>query len=222
MARRILLSGVQGSGKTTLLNEIKRQGVDCTAISGSDALRHVIGTTDLSDFDKTSEEKRTKFRGQAVDYLIELSRTRAHPLIIDGHLILRNRETGEIEVNWNEHDNRLYTEIVVLNINAETILERRLGDSRERSRTLDSVIEEVDSEMNAIERYIVDKPITFIEQTELSLATKELRTILEPKRRIEGHDDMPNWLSSPELNREKILQKADNLNIEKDVCYPIY
>ena len=125
MARRILLSGVQGSGKTTLLNEVVRQGVDCTAISGSDVLRHVTGTTDISDFDKLSEEVRTKFRGKAVDYLLELSRTRAHPLIIDGHLILRNRETGEIEINWNEHDQRLYTEIIFLNIDAETILKRR-------------------------------------------------------------------------------------------------
>ena len=215
MARRILLTGVQGSGKTTLLNEVLRQGVDCTAISGSDALRHVSGTSDLSDFDKLSEDLRTKFRGKAVDYLLELSRTRAHPLIIDGHLILRNRETGEIEINWNEHDQRLYTEIIFLNINAETILKRRLGDNRERSLTLDSVVEEVDSEMKAIQRHIFDKPVHVIEQTDLSLATKELRKILEPRRRIEVNDKMPSWLSNPEINRGKILQKAADLNVGK-------
>ena len=213
MARRILFSGIQGAGKTTLLNEVKRQGVDCTAISGSDAIRHVIGTSDLSDFDKFSEEERTAFRGQAVDYLIELSRTRAHPLIIDGHLILRNRETGEIEVNWNEHDQRLYTEIIVLNIDAETIWERRLGDTRERAMNLESVIEELDAEMNAIDRYIVDKPIAFIEQTDLSLATSELRSILEPKRRIESKIEWPDWLNNPDNNRANILQFATDLDI---------
>lgn len=215
MARRILLTGVQGSGKTTLLNEVMRQGVDCTAISGSDALRHVTGTTDLSDFDKLSEEVRTKLRGKAVDYLLELSRTRAHPLIIDGHLILRNRETGEIEINWNEHDQRLYTEIIFLNIDAETILKRRLGDDRERSLTLNSVVEEVDSEMKAIEQQIFGKPVHIIEQTDLSLATNELRKILEPRRRIEGNDKMPSWLSNPEINQGKILQKAADLNVRK-------
>ena len=213
VARRVLFSGIQGAGKTTLLNEVKRLGVDCTAISGSDALRHVIGTSDLSDFDKFSEEERTTFRGQAVDYLIELSRTRAHPLIIDGHLILRNRETGEIEVNWNEHDQRLYTEIIVLNIDAETILERRLGDTRERALDLESVIEELDAEMNAIERYIVDKPLAFIEQTDLSLATGELRSILEPKRRIETNTEMPDWLNNPDNNRANILEFATDLDI---------
>ena len=215
MARRILLSGIQGAGKTTLLNELVKQGVDCTAISGSDAIRHVMGTTDLSDFDKLSEQERTKFRGQAVDYLIELSRTRAHPLIIDGHLILRNRETSEIEVNWNEHDQRLYTEVVVLNIDAETILQRRLSDSRERSLSLESVSEEINSELNAIETYIFDKPITFIEQTDLSLATDKLRSILEPKRRIESNDDMPEWLNSPIRNKEKILEIANGLDIQE-------
>jgi len=215
MARRILFTGVQGAGKTRLLSEIKNLGVDCTAISGSDALRHILGTTDLSDFDKYTEEERTIFRGQAVDYLIELSRTRAHPLIIDGHLILRNRDTGEIEVNWNEHDQRLYTEVVALNIDAETIFQRRLGDSRDRALNLEAVVEELDAEMGAIDRFITDKPITFIEQTDLSLATKELRSVLEPKRRIEENTEMPNWLSNPEINRENVLQKAARLNIEK-------
>ncbi len=214
MARRILLSGIQGAGKTTLLNEVKRQGVDCTAISGSNALRHVIGTSDLSDFDKFSEEERTTFRGQAVDYLIELSRTRAHPLIVDGHLILRNRETGEIEVNWNEHDQRLYTEIIVLNIDAETVLERRLRDTRERALNLESVIEELDAEMKAIESYIVDKPLALIEQTDLSLATSELRSILEPKRRIESNTGMPDWLNNPDKNRANILEFATDLEIK--------
>jgi adenylate kinase len=213
VARRILFSGIQGTGKTTLLNEVKRQGVDCTTISGSDALRHVIGTSDLSDFDKFSKEERTKIRSKAVDYLKELSRTRAHPLIIDGHLILRNRATGEIEVNWNEHDQRLYTEIIVLNIDAETILERRLGDSRERALILDSVIEEMDAELNAIERFITDKPLTFIEQTDLSLATNELRSILEPKRRIASSNDAPDWLNIPDRNRANIIEVAADLNI---------
>lgn len=196
------------------MNEVKRQGVDCTAISGSNALRHVIGTSDLSDFDKFSEEERTTFRGQAVDYLIELSRTRAHPLIVDGHLILRNRETGEIEVNWNEHDQRLYTEIIVLNIDAETVLERRLRDTRERALNLESVIEELDAEMKAIESYIVDKPLALIEQTDLSLATSELRSILEPKRRIESNTGMPDWLNNPDKNRANILEFATDLEIK--------
>ncbi len=213
MARRILLSGVQGAGKTTLLKEVKKLGVDCTVISGSDALRHILGTSDLSDFDKFSDSDRTNFRGQAVDYLIELSRTRARPLIIDGHLILRNRETGTIEVNWNEHDQRLYTEIIVLNLDSETILERRLGDSRGRSLDLDSVIEELDAEMNAINRFISDKPLTFIEQNDLSLAVNELRSILEPKRRIESSSEMPDWLNSLDRNRANILNAAAKLNI---------
>ena len=113
--------------------------MDCTAISGSDALRHVIGNSDLSEFDKISEEERTKFRAQAVNYLIDLSKTRAHPLIVDGHLTLRNRETGKIEVNWNEHDQRLYSEVVVLNVDAETILQRRLRDNRDRALNLEAV-----------------------------------------------------------------------------------
>ena len=215
MARRILFTGVQGAGKTRLLNEIRHLGVDCTAISGSDALRYVTGTTDLSDFDKYTEEERTIFRGQAVDYLIELSRTRAHPLIIDGHLILRNRETGEIEVNWNEHDQRLYTEVVVLNIDAETILQRRLGDSRDRALSLEAVVEELGAEMRAIDRFITDKPITFIEQTDLSLAAKELRSLLEPVRRIEAKPEMPKWLSNPDINQSNILQKAAKLGLEE-------
>ena len=216
MARRILLSGIQGSGKTTLLNEVYIQGVDCTVISGSDAIRHVIGCDDLSEFDKLPAEKRTQFRSQAVDYLIGLSRTRAHPLIIDGHLILRNRETGKIEINWNEHDQRLYTEVVVLSIDAETILQRRLGDGRERALNLEAVIEELDSEKNAIKRFITDKPITFIKQSDLSLGTKKLRSIIEPRRRIEEGDEMPSWLSNPDINQTNILQKARKLKIKED------
>ena len=215
MARRILLTGIQGAGKTTLLNELKKQGVDCTAISGSDALRHVIGNSDLSDFDKISEEERTNFRAQAVNYLIDLSRTRAHPLIVDGHLTLRNRETGKIEVNWNEHDQRLYSEVVVLNVDAETILQRRLRDNRDRALNLEAVAEELDAEIDAISKFIKDKPVTFIEQTELSDAASELRSVIEPKRRLQLNEDIPKWLSSPDINRNNILEKAASLNIEK-------
>ena len=215
MARRILLSGIQGSGKTTLLNEMYNQGVDCTVISGSDAIRHVIGSSDISKFDKLPAEKRKKIRGQAVDYLIELSRTRAHPLVIDGHFILRNRETGTIETNWNEHDQRLYTEVVVLKIDAETVLQRRLRDSRERAMNLEAIIEELDSEMRAVKRFITDKQITIIEQSDLLLGVEELRSVIEPRRRIEETAEMPSWLSNPSINKTKMLQKAEKLDIEE-------
>ena len=216
VARRILLTGIQGSGKTTLLKEIYNQGVDCTVISGSDAIRHVMGCDDLSDFDKLPTDKRTDIRGQAVDYLIGLSRTRAHPLIIDGHLILRNRETGKIEINWNEHDERLYTEVVVLRIEAETILQRRLGDTRERALNLEDVIEELNSEDAAVKRFITNKPITFIKQSDLSLGTEQLRSVLEPQRRIKDDDKMPRWLSDPNINEANLLQKARKLEIRRD------
>ena len=215
MARRILLTGVQGSGKSRLLAELTRLKVQCTPIEGSSVIQQLLGAKKLHSFDELPKKQRNEIRRKAADHLMECSKRRAHPLIVDGHLALRNQSTGIIETVWNEHDQKLYSEVIFLDLDPEIILHRRENDlgGKLRKLSLAEIQDEVNAERQQVQNLPAELPVFLLKERNLTAATQRLEQILTPGRRKESPPNSPSWLNDAEANKRAMLAHLRSIDL---------
>ncbi|KAI0846485.1 uracil phosphoribosyltransferase-domain-containing protein [Daldinia vernicosa] len=128
--------GVSGCGKSYLLNQLKRELSPETFkfYEGSEVINSLV-PGGLSAFKKFKESEKEAYRQLSINYISQSCSSTGHAGVVAGHFMFweEGEETGRIACTQN--DLKVYTHIVYLNINPQTIFRRRVDDT-ERARPL--------------------------------------------------------------------------------------
>jgi uracil phosphoribosyltransferase/adenylate kinase/phosphoserine phosphatase len=133
------LYGLPGSGKTFLQNQLKQElGQEHFAFyEGSEMIANVV-PGGLNAFQKLEEQEKVLFRQRAIDMIKKECVDSRQIAVVTGHFMFwpEEEETGQPVYTQNDLDT--YTHIIYLDVPAEVIAQRRLGDT-ERSRSSTSI-----------------------------------------------------------------------------------
>lgn len=121
--------GIPGVGKTTLARDHVSRNPNDQHIVGSSVVKSIIAPATVEDFDRWTEAERTAVRGKAIDRLFEIKKECPGRLLLDGHFVLRNRDSGVLEIVFTEADRKFYDALVLCEVPVETIQEWREADA---------------------------------------------------------------------------------------------
>ena len=128
------LYGVPGSGKTFLLNQLEREleVTDFAFYEGSQMIATIV-PGGLDAFQSMEEPEKADWRRRTIDAIGKACTDRRQVGVVTGHYMFwsEQQETGRPVVT--EHDLKLFTHILYLDIPAE-IVARRCLDDTERGR----------------------------------------------------------------------------------------
>jgi len=178
--KRFCLIGIKGIGKTTLIKSILDKIPDIDYLIGSQILRKLVGDR-FKNFDFFPEEEKQLYREKAIEYMINRQNEIKKDILVDGHTSLVNPENKEPENVFTELDCNFFTDLILYEINASTVLERRKNDSLKK-RILDlSIIErELDFERENSKRIAAKYGIQMhylIEQSNTQLQEKLIKIL---------------------------------------------
>jgi adenylate kinase len=131
-ARTVLVAGVPGVGKTALLSEHVAGRPADVCVLGSSIVKRVIAPLTVHDLDRMPAEARERIRVEAVRQLEHFRLDCAGHLLVDGHLTLRNRASGEVEACFTESDRRFFDALVLVDATPEFVATLRERDRRSR------------------------------------------------------------------------------------------
>ncbi len=126
--RRYCLIGIKGIGKTTLIKAILEEIPNIDYLIGSQILRQLVGPR-FDNFDYFSEEEKQKYREKAIEYMTKKQNETQKDILVDGHTTLYNPISKEPENVFTELDCQFFTNLILYEVNALTVLERRKSDS---------------------------------------------------------------------------------------------
>ncbi len=133
--RRYCLIGIKGIGKTTLIKKILEEIPNIDYLIGSQILRQLVGPR-FDNFDYFPEEEKQKYREKAIKYMIKRQNETQKDILVDGHTTLYNPISNEPENVFTDLDCKFFTDLILYEVNALTVLERRKSDSKKK-RILD-------------------------------------------------------------------------------------
>ncbi len=126
--RRYCLIGIKGIGKTTLIKTILEEIPNIDYFIGSQILRQLVGPR-FDNFDYFPKEEKQKYREKAIEYMIKRQNETQKDILVDGHTTLYNPISNETENVFTELDCKFFTDLILYEVNALTVLERRKSDS---------------------------------------------------------------------------------------------
>jgi len=147
---------VKGIGKSTLVSAVKNQLNNFEFIVGSEILHDLVGE-DFKNFDYFTEEKKQYYRQEAILKFTAIQESTKKHIVIDGHIILYNPKTKNIDIVFSKEDAEFHTDIVLYEANTDTIYNRRKNDLKKK-RILDKEIIDMEIVSEKQEAYkIVEK-----------------------------------------------------------------
>jgi adenylate kinase/phosphoserine phosphatase len=214
VARKILVCGIQGVGKTTMLRKISEVSDHMTWYDGSWVMQHVSGLESMKDFDRLPQQDQDAVRCKAIEFLKKKSVQRAHPIVVSGHLTLRNIQSGELRDVWGRWDEEFYTDVVLLTSSAEEVFSRRKSDVHRNRSTDDRLIRDELEREHAKFNQISSRKKQRMHTIQVSKTNgfEELIHLLEPPRRRTLEADHP--LHSFERNWESIQRTLSEISLD--------
>ena len=128
LMRRYCLIGIKGIGKTTLIKKILEEIPNIDYLIGSQILRQLVGVR-FDNFDYFPEAEKQKYREKAIEYMIERQNEIQKDILVDGHTTLYNPISKKSENVFTEMDCKFFTDLILYEINALAVLERRKSDT---------------------------------------------------------------------------------------------
>ncbi len=125
------LYGLPGSGKSTLMNQIKLEPShkDFVFYEGSELISTIV-TGGLAAFAKLDDQEKRIVREQAITSVAEECLAQNRTALVVGHYMFWPEAELVGDVVATASDFRVYTHLIYLDVPADAILERRLGDTR--------------------------------------------------------------------------------------------
>ncbi len=139
--RRICLIGIKGIGKTTLIKSVLDKFSNIDYLIGSQILRELVGPT-FDRFDYFPEDKKKFFREKAIEYMLNRQQEIQKDVLVDGHTTLYNPIKKKPENVFTQLDCSFFTDLILLEVNALNVLERRKNDLNKKRITDLSIIKE--------------------------------------------------------------------------------
>ncbi|KAF2257655.1 uracil phosphoribosyltransferase [Lojkania enalia] len=208
------LYGLSGAGKTYLIDRLKHalEEENFTFYDGSTVIGAVV-PGGIEAFKELDTNEQNHFRARAIKKIRDQCAERKTIGVVAGHLFLENEDRqGEWERVVTQCDLETYTHIIYLDVDAETIINRRQGDTK-RTRPFISV-EEL-------------KMMKEQEKSELTVLCRENRiqySILAPRRGesleeslimrlrdFKGHNEVENISRVERLVDEIMYTESDQL-----------
>ncbi len=150
--RRYCLIGIKGIGKTTLIKTILEEIINIDYLIGSQILRELVGPR-FDNFDYFPEKEKQNYREKAIKYMIKRQNETQKDILVDGHTTLYNPINTEPENVFTELDCKFFTDLILYEANALTVLERRKSDSlKERILDLSIIKKELSFERENSEK----------------------------------------------------------------------
>ncbi|KAM5374775.1 hypothetical protein ACJZ2D_006269 [Fusarium nematophilum] len=123
------LYGVSGSGKSFLLEHLRQdlgEG-DFVFFEGSDVIASQV-PGGLEGFHKMDEQTKSDCRGRAIDAKADIAAQTGQVAIVTGHFMFWSEGDNAGQPVWTSNGLKTYTHVICLNVPAEVISQRRLGD----------------------------------------------------------------------------------------------
>ncbi|MCP6719087.1 MAG: AAA family ATPase [Patescibacteria group bacterium] len=133
--KRYCLIGIKGIGKSTLIKTILKEIPNIDYLIGSQILRELVGSR-FDNFDYFPEDKKKKYREKAIEYMIKRQNENHKDILVDGHTSLYNLINNAPENVFTKLDCQFFTDLILYEVNALTVLERRKSDFKKK-RILD-------------------------------------------------------------------------------------
>lgn len=178
----LCVAGIPGVGKSRLIAEYIAAKPNDQHVPGSGVVKGLIAPATVEDFDRWPEAKRTEIREAAIQKLRDMRAACPGRLLVDGHFILRNRVTSELEPVFTPGDRAFYDALVLIEAPAEQISRWREADSRRRRpESVEEIRIHQDAERMEAER-IAQKmgvQLTIIDDPELTVRARALGRFLD-------------------------------------------
>ena len=137
----VCVVGVPGVGKSTLLaDHVSSHPGGARHVVGSSVVKAIIAPDSVRDMDGYPVAKQSAVRAEAVRRLRMLRDEGDGPLLVDGHITLRNRVSGELELVFTPADETFYDGLVLLTSDPASVSTQREGDVRVRATERADVI----------------------------------------------------------------------------------
>lgn len=173
--RRLCLIGIKGIGKTTLIRSILDNIPHIDYLIGSDILRQLVGEH-FNNFDYFPEEEKQMYRKKAIEYMINRQKETNKDILVDGHTSLFNPVNNEPQNVFTDMDCNFFTDLILYEVNASIVLERRKRDSsKKRILDLSIIKKELEFERENSNR------IALKYQMQMHYLIEELNTQLKEK-----------------------------------------
>ena len=133
------LYGVPGSGKTFLLNQLKQElgQAHFAFYEGSEMIATVV-PGGLSAFQQLHQQEKVYWRQLAIDTIGKECTSSGKFAVVTGHFMFWPEDDEAGRLVYTQNDLSIFTHILYLDVPAEIVVQRRLGDT-ERSRSSASV-----------------------------------------------------------------------------------
>lgn len=134
------LYGVPGSGKTFWLNRLKEElGQSQFAFYEGSNMIHTVTPGGLDAFHSMGKQEKVHWRQQAIDQIGKDYADCGKVAVVTGHFMFWPEEQEAGTPVYTQNDLKVFTHILYLDIPAEDVVQRRLGDTeRERATTSES------------------------------------------------------------------------------------
>lgn len=202
------LYGVSGSGKTTLLKELRNMlGQDHFAFyEGSEMIASVV-PGGLGPFQESGEQEKVHWRQLAIDAVRKECVKSRKAAVVTGHFMFWSEEQESGTQVYTQNDLEVFTHIVYLDVPAEVIVQRRLGDTKRiRSSVSAAHLNKWQQEEKSQLRHLCrDHGILFFCVFPHALLVNKLSTVLQD---FKSHTEKYNLFRAESYLNEVFVNKA--------------